>query len=162
MTYVFSDSARAVLRSLVPVICPPEAAHLADAIIDHMQLTIGALPAVARAGLLAGLAGYDTAALARYGRRARALTGERAEAYYAAWEHGLPPQHEFAKVLNQLMSLSCYEQPEMAARCGFHPAEWIDEVSRKRLRVYGDAVRAQQAALLAPDPLIPGAADGRR
>ena len=43
--YRHSSTARAVLRSLVPVICPPEAALLGDAIVEHMALTLGASPA---------------------------------------------------------------------------------------------------------------------
>ena len=37
-----NSASKRVLRSLVPVICPPEAAPLADAIVEHMALTLGA------------------------------------------------------------------------------------------------------------------------
>src|SRR5258706_2284748 len=107
------STATAVLKSLVPVICPPETAHLADAIVDHLLLTFGATPPLVRKALEAGLTAYDLGAVARYGRRARSLTGERAENYYRLWEHT-----QFGKVLNQLMSLSCYEQPEVLERIG--------------------------------------------
>jgi hypothetical protein len=164
--FAFSSTSRAVLRSLVPVICPPEAVPLAEAIIDHMELTIGASQPVLRAGFAAGLAAYDAGALPRYFRRARSLTGDKAEAYFVSWENGLtPPQRQLAQGINQLMSLSCYEQPAMMEACGYRPAGWIDEVSRKRLAVYGDEARAQAAAILAPDPLVipaKGATDGRR
>ena len=154
MTYEHSETSRAVLRSLVPVICPPEAAPLADAIVAHMALTMDAIPAVAAKGLAAGLATYDLGALPRYGRRARALTGDRAEAYFSSWEHGLTPLHvQLARALNQLISLACYEQPEMMERCGYRPAGWIDEVSARRLRVYAGDVERQRAQILAPDPL---------
>ena len=153
-TYTHPPTTRRVLLSLVPVLCPPEAAPLADAIVDHMALTIGASPAVLRAGMAAGLAAYDLCAIARYGRRARGLAGAQAEAYFAAWEHGITPvQQQLAKGINQLMSLSCYEQPLMMEACGYRPAGWIEEVSRKRLAVYGDEARAQAAAIIAPDPL---------
>jgi len=156
MTYAHSKTARAVLHSLVPVICPPEAAHLADAIVDHMALTIGALPPLAAKGLAAGLVTYDLAALPRYGRRASKLGPVQAEAYYASWEHGITPVHvQFAKGINQLMSLSCYEQPEMMEACGYRPAGWIEQVTKKRLTVYADDVRKQDAQILAPDPLRP-------
>lgn len=147
---------RAVLKSLVPVICPPEAAHLADAIVDHMALTIGALPSLMAKGLAAGLHTYDVGALPRYGRRAQALSPEKAEAYYASWEHGITPLHvQFAKAINQLMSLACYEQPEMMDRCNYRPGPWIEQVTKKRLTVYADDVRKQDAQILAPDPLRP-------
>lgn len=156
MTYAHGKTARAVLHSLVPVICPPEAAHLADAIVDHMALTIGALPPLAAKGLAAGLITYDLGALVRYGRRAHKLGPVQAEAYYASWEHGITPVHvQFAKGINQLMSLSCYEQPEMMEACGYRPAGWIEQVTKKRLSVFADDVRKQDAQILAPDPLRP-------
>lgn len=156
MTYAHSPTARAVLRSLVPVICPPEAAHLADAIVDHMALSIGSLPSLAAKGLAAGLVTYDLGALPRYFRRASALSPEQAERYFASWEHGVTPVHvQFAKGLNQLMSLSCYEQPEMMEACGYRPAGWIEQVAKKRLTVFADDVRKQDAQILAPDPLRP-------
>jgi len=162
-TYVHSATARAVLRSLVPVICPPEAAGLADAIVDHMALTLGAAPAVLQKGLGAGLVAYDLGAVPRYGRRARALVGDRAEAYYASWEHGPTPVHvQLARGVNQLMSLACYEQPEMMAALGYHPAPWMRQVTERRLTVYRDDVRAQEAQILAPDPLRPGVRVGAK
>ena len=160
MSYQHSATTRAVLRSLVPVICPPEAAPLADAIVDHMALTFAATPALLQTALPGGFVAYDLGALPRYGRRARALTGERAERYYASWEHGITPLHvQFARAINQLMSLACYEQPAMAERVGYRPAAWIAEVTTKRLTVYADDVRAQQAQILAPDPLRTRAAN---
>ena len=157
MAYTHSPTARAVLRSLVPVICPPEAHALADAIVDHMALTIGASPALIQRALAAGLLSYDLAALPFFGRRAQHLSPERAERYYGAWERGPTPLNtQFAHALNQLMSLSCYEQPELCERVGFRPAPWIDEVARKRLTVFRDDVRRQEAQVLAPDPLRPG------
>ena len=147
---------RAVLKSLVPVICPPEAAPLADAIVDHMGLTIGALPPLMANGLAAGLRTYDLGALPRYFKRAQALSPDQAEAYYASWEHGFTPIHvQFAKALNQLMSLACYEQPEMMERVGYRPGPWIEQVTKKRLTVFADDVKKQDAQILAPDPLRP-------
>ena len=145
-----------VLRSLVPVICPPEAEPLADAIALHMCLTISATPLLMRHGLGAGLRSYDLAALPRYLRPAHQLTGERAERYFASWEHGITPvQREFAKSVAQLMRLACYEQPAMMAACGYDPAPWMAEVTKKRLAVFADDIRRQDAQILAPDPLRP-------
>ena len=135
-------ASKRTLRSLVPVICPPEAEHLAEAIVDHMELTLEAF----EAGLLA----YELGAVARFGRRAHALTGEKAERYYQYWEDS-----QFGRAINQIMSLSCYEQPEMMRACGYDPAPWIAEVTKKRLTVYADDVRKQEAQVIAPDPLRP-------
>lgn len=139
---------KAVLRSLVPVICPPQAHHLADAIVDHMWLGFEAMPALLMKGFEAGLVAYDMGAVARFGRRARALDPARAETYYRMWEHTL-----FGRTLNQLMSLSCYEQAEVMEAIGYRPAPWIAEVTKKRLTVFADDVRAQERRILAPDPL---------
>ena len=137
-----------VLLSLVPVICPPEAAHLANAIVDHMALTLGASPAIVRTAFSAGIVAYELGAVPRFLRRASALTGAKAERYYQLWEHT-----QFGKVLNQLMSLSCYEQPELLEAIGYRPAQWMAEATKKRLAVYGDDIRAQERKILAPDPL---------
>jgi len=139
-----------VLRSLVPVICPPEAAHLAEEIVDHMGLTLGASPALLQKGFDAGLLAYDLGAVARYGRRAQALTGDRAERYYQYWENT-----QFGRAINQIMSLACYEQPEMMRACGYDVAPWIEQVTKKRLTVYADDVKKQETQVLAPDPLRP-------
>lgn len=155
--YRHSPTGAAVLHSLVPVICPPEAHGLADAIVDHMALTIGASPPLVRKALGAGLLTYDLGAIPFHGRRAHKLSPERAEKYFASWEHGPTPLHvQFAHALNQLMSLSCYEQPEILESLGYLPEPWIAEVRTKRLTVYRDDVRRQEAQILAPDPLRPG------
>jgi len=160
--YRHSSTGRAVLRSLVPVICPPEAHHLADAIVDHMALTIGASPALVRRALGAGLLTYDLAAIPFHLRRAHKLSPAAAERYFASWEHGVTPlQVQLARALNQLMSLSCYEQPEILDRLGYRPGPWIEEVRHKRLTVFRDDVRRQELQVLAPDPLRPGIHVGR-
>jgi hypothetical protein len=156
VTYAHSPTTRAVLRSLVPVICPPEAAPLGDAIVEHMALTIGASPAILQKMIGAGMTTYDLGAVPRYLRRARDLDPIRAERYYETWEHGPTPLHvQLARALNQLMSLSCYEMPEMMERVGFRPAAWIEKVRIKRLTVYRDDVVKQEAQVIAPDPLRP-------
>lgn len=155
--YQHSELSRKVLRSLVPVICPPEAVPYADDIVEHMALTIGASPRLLQKAIGAGLATYDLGALPFHGARAHKLSAERAEKYYASWEHGLTPLHvQFARALNQLMSLSCYEQPAMAEHVGYRVGPWIEKVTQKRLTVFRDDVRKQEAQILAPDPLRPG------
>jgi hypothetical protein len=157
--YRHTDTARKVLRSLVPVICPPEAHALADAIVDHMELTFSATPPLLARGLAAGFATYDLGSLPRYLRRAHTLPVEKAERYYESWVHGITPVHrQFAQVLNQMMSLSCYEQPQMMEAIGYRVGPWIEEVKKKRLAVFSDDIRKQEARILAPDPLRPATA----
>jgi hypothetical protein len=161
--YRHSATARAVLRSLVPVICPPEAIALGDAIVEHMALTLSATPRALQRGFAAGLVVYDLGALPRHARRARSLDGDRAERYFGSWERGPTAlQVQLARGINQLMSLSCYEQPEMMERVGYRPGPWIAEVTQRRLTVYRDDVRRQAEQILAPDPLRPGVHVKRR
>lgn len=155
--YRHSHTGRAVLRSLVPVICPPEAVALDEAIVAHMELTIAASPLALQRGFAVGLVAYDLGALPRYAHRARSLRSDRAERYYAWWLRGPTPLHrQLARGINQLMSLACYEQPDMMERVGYRPAPWIAEVTRHRLAVFRDDVRRQAEQILAPDPLRPG------
>src|SRR5258705_308007 len=112
--YRHSATARAVLRSLVPVICPPEAIALGDAIIEHMEPTIAASPAAIQRGFAVGLVVYDLSALPRHARRARSLAGDRAERYYCGWLDGPTSLHrQLARGIKQLMSLALYGQPEI-------------------------------------------------
>jgi len=151
-----NDTSKRVLHSLVPVICPPEAVPLANAIVEHMELTMSASGPMLQKGFDAGLLAYDLGALPRYFKRAHQLTGDAAEKYYASWEHGFTPAHvQLARALNQIMSLACYEQPEMFRAVGYDPVPWMGEVTKKRLTVYSDDVRKQEAQILAPDPLRP-------
>lgn len=155
--YRHPATVRAVLRSLVEVICPPEAAALGDAIVAHMEPICGSMPPVLRAGLRIAAIAYDTGAVPRFGRRARALRGDRAERYFAAWERGpTVVQREFARGVKQLMCLACYEQPAMMEQLGYRPAPWIAEVTQRRLTVFRDDALRQAAQVLSPDPLRPG------
>jgi hypothetical protein len=157
LPYQHSNTARAVLRSLVPVVCPPEAAPLGDAIVEHMALTLSASPKLLQRGFAVGIHAYDLGALPRYRMRARSLRGDDAERYFASWERGPTPlQVQLARGINQLMSMSCYEQPAMMERLGYRPGPWIEEVTRRRFTVYRDDVQRQEAQVLAPDPLRPG------
>ena len=155
--YKHAEITRKVLRSLVPVICPVEALPYADDIVEHMELTIGAAPRLLQKAIGTGMLVYDLGALPFHRKRAHQLVGDRAEKYFASWERGITPLHlQFARALNQLMSLSCYEQPAITDQVGYHVAPWIEKVTQKRLTVFRDDVRKQEAQILAPDPLRPG------
>lgn len=160
--------ATALMISLVPVICPPEALTLGLAAdhAGHVGLTVGAMPRGLRTAFLLGLRTYDEGArvwLPARGRAARSLPPPLAERYYLRWEHGPTPVHvQLARALGQLLKLAHYEHPQVQERMGYRPAGWIDQVRRRRLATYGDAVRAAEAAVIAPDPLRPAQAAGRR
>jgi hypothetical protein len=155
--YKHAEITRKVLRSLVPVICPEEAVPYADDILEHMALTIGAAPRLLQKAIGTGMLAYDLGALPFHRKRAHRLVGDRAERYFSSWEHGPTPLHvQLARALNQLMSLSCYEQPAMTERIGYRVGPWIEKVTQKRLTVFRDDVRKQESQILAPDPLRPG------
>jgi hypothetical protein len=159
---------RALVESLVPVICPPEASELglAGDHAAHVALTVGAMPRAVRAALLLGLRAYDEGArlwLPARGRPARALPAELADRYYERWEHGPTPAHtQLARALGQLLKLAHYEHPAVQERLGYRPAAWVEQVQRRRLAVYGAEVRAAEAAVIAPDPLRPTARSAGR
>jgi hypothetical protein len=52
------------------------------------------------------------------------------------------------------VSLAFYDSAPMRARLSYHPDAWIAERARRRLALHGDEIRAHEAALLAPDPLL--------
>ena len=156
MSYAHTKTTRAVLMSLVPVICPDYAVPYADAIVDHMELTFGAIPGVLQKAIGLGFTAYDVGALPKFFKRAQALSPDRAERYFASWEHGVTPVHlQFSKMINQLMSMAAFEQPAVLERIGYRPEAWIKEVTHKRLTVFADDVKKQAEQILAPDPLRP-------
>lgn len=150
---------RAVLKSLVPVVCPPQAIELGLAfdIVDHVELSMRASPAGVRAALLAGLSGYELASMAypaHLGTRASQLSDTHAATYFASWMHSrLMPQHEFAKGIKSLVCLSCYEQPAMLKAIGYTPQDWIDKSVKYRLATYSEAIAKRDIDIIAPDPL---------
>lgn len=159
MTYTHGPLTAALLHSLVPVFLPAEANDLADDVVAHVALTMGALPSGFRRALLTGLAGYDALALTwRPGgrRRAHQLAPALAEGYYLTWEHGPTPAHQqLAKGVGQLLKLACYEHPTMQAALGYTPAPWIEQVARRRLAQYPTEIERHTRSLIEPDPLRP-------
>ncbi len=157
--YTHPKPVRQLLQSLARVVCPSRAQELdlIDDIVDHVELSIRASPTGVRAALLAGISGYEVAAMAypsHLGTRASKLDDEQARKYFDSWFHSkLPPQHEFAKGIKSLIALSCYEQPAMMADIGYTPQEWIDKSIRYRLQTYDAAIAKREADILAPDPL---------
>ena len=136
MSYQHPAAIRRVLTSLVPVICPPEAGPLGltDAIVDHVALTMGALPARVRQGFLLGIVTYDLGALVWLpgrGRRAHKLPRHLAARYFESWRHGPTPIHrQFAAGVKQLLALAHYEQPAVQAKLGYTAAQWIEKVTK--------------------------------
>ncbi len=156
MSFQFNSTSRAVLRSLVPVIAPAKYQHLANDIIDHVQSTLAPSGAALHAAFELGLRTYDLGALPLHRKRAQNLVGDAADRYFEKWEHGPGPFFQLARGLNQLVSMATYEQPEVKRDIGYDVESWIEEVKRKRLTVFRDDIRKQDAQIIAPDPLRPG------
>jgi hypothetical protein len=150
---------RRLLRSLVPIVCPPEVERLGvvDAVVDHVALSMRAFPAPLRRALLLGLTTYDLSAAGwprARGKTASKLPRHRAAAWYAFWWRSpLLPQRELAKAVKALMAIAYYEQPAVQTELGYAPQAWIDKVKGRRLEVYGEAIRKHDRALIEPDPL---------
>lgn len=144
---------RQLLRSLAAVMCPPEAGDLLDPVVEHVELSMGAMPMAVRAALLTGLVTYDLGALARWRRPARVLAPPRAARYLDAWRHGGLVQRELVKAVRGLICLAYYELPEVQERLGYRPGQWIERVKRHRLATYGEDIARHAARLCAPEPL---------
>jgi len=159
MKYQHSPRMRRILRALAGACCPPQAIELdlLDDIVDHAELTIGAIPAPVRAALIAGLRSYDLAAMAvprNRGRRAGDLDPERSLAYFESWWRSpVGLQREFAKGIKGILCLSHFEMPAIRDRLDYHPQAWIDKVKRYRLTTYSEDIERQYRSILARDPL---------
>jgi len=157
--YSHSPRVRRLLRSLVPIVCPPEVERLGvvDAVVDHVALSMRAFPTPLRAALIAGLNAYDLSAAAwprARGKTASKLPRQRAAGWYAWWwKSPLLPQRELVKAVKALMAIAYYEQAPVQAELGYAPQAWIDQVKGRRLEVYGEAIRKHDRSLIEPDPL---------
>jgi hypothetical protein len=138
-----------------------ESLGLVDRVIDGVELTMRAIPAPMRAGLIAGLISFEAGALAWPRGRARAfsrLDAELAEAYFRSWwDHPLMAMRQFAKGIKGLIAMSYFELAEIRARMEYHPEAWIAKVAARRLNSYADDIRRHDETVLAPDPLVPAA-----
>jgi hypothetical protein len=157
--YSHSPRTRRLLRSLVPIVCPPEVERLGvvDAVVDHVALSMRAFPAPLRRALVLGLTTYDLSAAAwprARGRTASKLPRQKAADWYARWwKSPLLPQRELAKAVKALMAIGTYEQPAVQRELGYAPQAWIDRVKTRRLEVHADAIQKHARSLIEPDPL---------
>ncbi len=157
--YRHSPSTRALLRVVLPVVLPPEivSKNRLDATIDHMEISMRALPWTVRSGLRAGLLAFEWIAVfwpGNGGWPASRLDPDRARRYYASWwKSHFALFREFAKGVRQIGSLSYYELDDVKADLGYTPDPWIELVKKRRMELHGDEVRAHDATHTQPDPL---------
>lgn len=146
---------RRILHGLALVVCPPDIEDLGieEAVVDHAEQTVGALPSIVRQGLVAGLHAYDVGALVRHGKHSYALDRERAGRYFAAWNHGPLALHELAKGIKGILCLAYYEMPCVQEAMDYRPQAWVEMTRRRRFEAYEQAIRSHAAQLCEPDPL---------
>ena len=163
----FSRSARRTLAALAPIVLSDEVEQLGlvEAVLDDLELLLRALPAPARAGLLAGVATFEhtaRAAPSSLGRGFSRLPRPKAQAHFERWLHAPGPTKQLVKGLKMLLTFVYYEQPQVRARLGYTPDDWIARVTRERTERFGDALREAEARVTDPYPLVRRTARRRR
>jgi hypothetical protein len=154
---------RKTLGALARVVCTDEVETLGltDAVVDGVELHMRSIPALFRAGLVAGLASFEAGAAAwprALGRPFSRLPADLQEAYFRSWwASPLFPMRQLAKGVKGLLAMSYWEQPEVKRRLEYHPERWIAEVAARRLRDHADDARAHDELVRRPDPLVPAA-----
>jgi hypothetical protein len=146
---------RVAARRFAELVCPPEVREgdRTDQVLREFGLMLGALPLVARRGLVVALLTVDQGARLyprSRGRRLARLGDGVAEAYLRALlaRHGVAA--EVVERLRGVMVMCYYELPEVQLEIGYQPVPYIAAVSRRRLDSYGAAIRAGEAAVTAP------------
>jgi hypothetical protein len=133
-----------VVARFVTVVCPapvvPGPART-DAVIREFDQFFEALHPAARRALRAMLVTVDQGARlyprAR-GRRFANLDDRTADAYLRA----LLARSGMAQRLKSILVMCYYELPETKREIGYLPGPYIEQVSRRRLELHGDDIRA--------------------
>lgn len=153
----FSRGARRVLRALALVICSDEVEKrgLTEAVLDEVERMVRATPTVMRVALRLGLWAFEWSALFVCGLPFSRLQPERRSAWFRRWFSGHGLGQKFAYGIKGLVAFAFFEQPSLRDELHYHPDEWIAEVAKRRLERWGAEVRAHDALVRAPDPLVP-------
>ena len=152
---------RRAARQFAEVVCPPEvrAGRRADQVLREFGLLLGALPPAARKALAVALVVLDQGARLyppSRGRRFARLDDQVAGAYVQAVLARGGPAAELIWRLRSAIAVCYYELPEVQREIGYDPAPYVAAVSRRRLKSYGDDIRAGEAAVTArPEPEEP-------
>ena len=123
--------------ALVEEICPPEVNDLgiASAVDGDVRRVLDAAAPATRLALRASL---------------------------AAMSAHLPVPRAMQAAVRDLLVTVAYEQPEVHAALGYDPAAWVARTAARRAERWAGEIDAHAAALLAPDPLLPGRAPSSR
>jgi hypothetical protein len=158
---------RRVMRALVPVICTAEPGErgLVDAVVDHVELTMRSFPAFLRIMLIVGTLFFELFALVLPSSRLRPfsrLPYDRQVRYFGMfWDSKFQLFRQLAKGLKAPIALGYWDNPVVCETMGYTPAAWIAEVKARRERDYAADIAAHDALVVAPDPLVARAAEGR-
>jgi hypothetical protein len=153
--------ARQVVARFAEIVCPPEirAGHRTGDVLAEFELMLGALPPATRRALVAAFLAFDRGARlyrpAR-GQRFARLDDQVADAYLRALLRRRDGLTALVRRLRGMVAMCYYELPEVKEEIGYRPGPYIAAVSRRRLESYGPEIRAGEAAVLAPDPPVPG------
>jgi hypothetical protein len=157
---------RRIIIRFAAVVCPPElqTERLRAPLLEEYARYLGALPAYARIAILAAFVMFDQGArlygLAR-GRRFVDLPPARADAYFSHLAQSPNAQtRTIARLLKGLVTFCYYELPAVQAAVGYQPGPYVAFVAARRQATYGEAIRRGEAAVFAPDPLVPGVPEG--
>src|SRR5262249_34980861 len=113
-------------------------------------------PAGVRSALVAGIAGFEAAAVLRYGRPFSRLDDARARAWWRAWwSSRFTPARQLARTLEVGAAVAYYGTPAVKESIAYRPDAWIADVARRRLEKWGVAVERAEEDLVAADPLVP-------
>ncbi len=153
---------RRTLAALAPVVLTDEveALGLTEAVVDEVEQFLRSIPTPVRAGVVAGIVAFEQSARAApssLGRGFSRLPAARRVVHFERWWRGAGPLHQLARALKMFLAFAYYEHPQVKERLGYDPERWIERVGRERLERHGEAIAAAEAAVLAPDPLVPPA-----
>jgi hypothetical protein len=165
--YKMAPWTRRVMASLVPVICTDEVVTrgLVDAVLDHVELTMRSFPAFLRFSLVMGTLFFEWFAIvlpSSHLHRFSGLPREKQNRYFRMfWDSKFQLFRQLAKGIKAPIALGYWELPAVWEQMGYTPAKWIAEVGARRQRDYAADIAAQEAMVVAPDPLVRRPADGK-
>jgi len=154
----FPRTLRPAVAKAAEVACPPDivALGLVDRVGLMVEHALRAYPTGVRLALVAGIAAFETGAVARYGRRFSRLGHEEAHDWFKSWWNSpVGLFRQLVRALKMLCALAYYDTEAARAKLEYHPDAWIAQVAQRRLDSYGVAIQHAEEELVAPDPLIP-------
>jgi hypothetical protein len=152
-------SLRPCVSRLARVVCTSaiDEHGLADAVVDHVALSMRSFPPHIRMALIAGLTALEQGARLHPGARGRSFSASAPavqDAVFASlWRSPIPLVKQAIKGLKGLVALAYWDHPAVRERLGYAPEVWSAEVNARRLATYGAEIAAHDRFVVAPNPL---------